>query len=144
MKSLNVQGYAVNASERIIEEFDRLIKLGRAKISSRPYAEQVLFLVVVSRCEADMAGFSSVFNQALTHSELRILIDGFRQLGKEKLALEFERGLNALEKEGFYKHLNWNKVQQSTRDLIEEIGDRVGSELWDLDEKLVELLDGRK
>jgi hypothetical protein len=43
--------------------------------------------------------------------------------------------------EGFYDHLNWNKVPATTKQAIAEIGKRIGDQLWDLDEKLAAMLD---
>ncbi|MDB5356355.1 MAG: hypothetical protein JWN24_2808 [Phycisphaerales bacterium] len=130
----------MDSSDRIIKEFDRLVALGRNVIRNRSYAEQVLYYVVVARCEADMEGFNSVYEQALDASELKILIEGLRGLGETAMAAEYARGLQLLLKDGFYEHRNWNRVSESVKHQITAIGERVGAELWGLDEKLVAML----
>jgi hypothetical protein len=131
----------MNASQCIINEFDRLLTLGREEIRRRPFAEQVLYFVVVARCEADMEGFSSIYEQALTADEMQTLIGGLRQLDEPKLAIEFAGGMEALEKEKFYDHRNWNRVPDQVKEQIDAIGQHIGSELWGLDEKLAALID---
>ena len=51
------------------------------------------------------------------------------------------RGLGLLKADGFYGHMSWTKVSPHVKAEIIAIGDRVGSRLWDLDEKLAALLD---
>jgi hypothetical protein len=132
----------MDPTDRIIEEFDRLIALGHEKVFSRPYEEQIVYVVVLARCEADMEGFSSVYEQAFTADEMRILIDGLQRLGEQRLASEFEHGFEALQKDGFWQHRNWNRVSKDTKEVIKQIGKHIDQELWGLDEKLVALLDG--
>src|ERR1700687_2487143 len=98
----------MNASDRIAEEFNRLLGFGHKRMPDRPYAEQVVYYVVVTRCEKDMAGFECVFEQGLTSSELSILIEGLRSLGEQSLAEEFARGFELLRQEDFYRHCNCN------------------------------------
>ena len=132
----------MDASQRIIDEFDRLIAIGRENVFVRPYAERVVYYVVVARCEKDMEGFSSIYEQALTADEMGVLVDGLRQLGEPRLASEFASGLDALSTDGFYAHMDWNRVSDSVQARIDDIGKSIGDELWALDEKLVALLDG--
>jgi hypothetical protein len=132
----------MDPTQRIIQEFDRLSALGREKVLALPFAQQVVYFVVVARCEADMEGFSSIYEQAMNADDLKVLIKGLRTLEEPELADEFESGLDALSGDGFYEHLNWNKVSGEVEEQIDAIGERVGSELWELDAKLVRLLDG--
>jgi hypothetical protein len=132
----------MDATQRIIEEFDRLVALGRDAVAARPLAERILFYVVVARCEKDMAGFSSIFLQALTAGQLAELVEGLRTLDEPRLASAFASGLEALTAHGFYVHQDWNRVSAGVKAQIEAIGDSIGDEFWDLDEKLVALLDG--
>ncbi len=130
----------MNATDRIVEEFDRLVTLGRSGVATRPSAERVVYYVVSTRCEIDINGFASVYEQGLNPTELAILVDGLRQLGKKKLVNEFQQGFKMLERDGFYEHLNWNKVADSVKAEIDVIGERIGDQLWDLDEKLASIL----
>ncbi len=131
----------MNATDRIVHEFDRLVAIGQERIPERSYAEQVVYFIVATRCEIDMEGFESVFEQAFKTAELKILIDGLRMLDESHLAAEFEYGLELLKQDGFYEHLNWKKVSALTKQRIAESGKRIGNQLWTLDEKLVAFLE---
>jgi len=131
----------MNATDRIVEEFDRLVAMGRDGVVTRPAAERIVYYVVATRCEIDIDGFSSVYGQDLNPAELAILVEGLGQVGEHELASEFRRGYNLLNADGFYGHMNWNKVSDSVRAEIDRIGERIGDRLWSLDEKLAALLD---
>jgi hypothetical protein len=130
-----------DATNRIVEEFERLVALGRDGVVTRPLAERIVYYVVATRCEIDIDGFASVYEQALDAAEIKALIDGLERIGEAELAAEFRRGFELLESDGFYIHMNWNKVAPGVRADIDAIGERVGPRLWDLDEKLAALLD---
>lgn len=129
------------ASRRIVEVFDRLVALGRSGVATRPVAERVVYYIVATRCEIDIDGFASVYEQDLSSLELEILIDGLHRIDEEALASEFHRGLTIVTADGFYEHLNWNKVSPPVKNEIDAIGERIGARLWELDEKLVAFLD---
>jgi len=130
----------MSPSELIGREFERLVGLGREKIAFCSGVEQTIYFVVLTRCEIDMAGFSSVYEQALDAAELRILIAGLRAIGEGETAEEFSRGLALLEREGFYDGRNWTRLSAPTKAAIEELGQRIGARLWTLDEKLAALV----
>jgi hypothetical protein len=130
----------MDATDRIVEEFDRLVALGRDGVATRSLAERIVYYVVATRCEIDIDGFASVYEQDLNPAELEVLINGLRGIGEGELAAEFRRGFEALESDGFYAHLNWNKVSPDVKAEIDAIGERVGPRLWELDEKLAALL----
>ena len=131
----------MDATDRIVEEFDRLVALGRDGVARRPAAERIVYYIVATRCEIDIDGFASVYEQDLNPAELAILVDGLTQIGETELAGEFHRGFVLLKQHGFYEHMNWNKVSDSVKAEIEAIGERVGHRLWALDQKLAALLD---
>jgi hypothetical protein len=131
----------IDADYRIIEEFDRLVELGSEGVSCRPFAVQVVIYVVAVRCGKDQDGFCAVYEQQVKPPELDILISGLRTLEESELADELQRGYEILQADGFYLHCNWNEVSPEVRAQIKEIGERVGDRLWDLDKKLVALLD---
>ncbi|HEY2588462.1 MAG TPA: hypothetical protein VGI81_22160 [Tepidisphaeraceae bacterium] len=133
----------MDATQRIIQEFDRLVALGREAVGSRPLAERVVYYVVATRCEIDIDGFAAVYEQDLDLAELEILIDGLGRIGEPELAAEFRRGFESLKADGFYEHMIWKQVSPAVKDEIDAIGQRVGDRLWKLDEKLVVLLDTR-
>jgi hypothetical protein len=130
----------MNAVDRIVEEFNRLVALGRGGVALRPLAEQIVYYVVATRCEIDIGGFSSVYEQGLNPAEIATLVDGLNRIGETELASEFRRGFDALNADGFYEHMNWDKVSDSVKAEIDAIGERIGGRQWDLDEKLVALL----
>jgi hypothetical protein len=131
----------MDATDRIVEEFDRLVALGRNGVATQPLAERIVFYIVATRCEIDIDGFASVYEQELNAAEIEVLIDGLQRIGEAELAAEFQRGFELLESDGFYTHMNWNNIAPSVKTDIDAIGERVGPRLWDLDEKLAALLD---
>ena len=131
----------MDATDRIVEEFDRLVAMGRDGVAARPLGERVVYYVVATRCEIDIDGFASVYEQDLSPPELEVLINGLQRMGEAKLAAEFRHGFELLDSDGFYGHMNWNKVSPTVKAEIDAIGERVGPRLWDLDEKLAALLD---
>jgi len=130
----------MDATDRISEEFGRLVALGRGGVAKCAAAEQVVYYVVATRCEIDIDGFSSVYEQHLNPSEITILVDGLKAIDENELAAEFGRGFGLLNQNGFYEHLNWNQVSSDVKAEIDVIGDRVGNRLWSLDDKLAMLL----
>lgn len=131
----------MDAADRIIEEFDRLVSLGNDGVAKRPTSERILYYVVITRCTKDIGGFATVYEQELTAAELVVLIQGLEDIDEHELAGEFRRGFELLEQSGFYEHMNWTMVPDSVATEIEAIGKRVGDRLWNLDEKLAALLD---
>ena len=131
----------MDATDRIAEAFDRLVRLGRDGVSKRPASERIIYYVVATRCEIDIDGFSSVYEQHLNPAEIGTLIDGLNQIGEKDLADEFCRGFELLKRDGYYEHMNWNNVSNAAKSEIELIGTRVGDRLWALDDKLATLLD---
>lgn len=134
----------MDATDRIVEEFDRLVAIGRSGVAKRPIAERIVYYVVATRCEIDINGFASTYEQDLNPGEIAILVDGLNQIGEKRLASQFQRGFELLEASGFYKHQNWNEVSDSVKSEIDAIGERIGDQLWDLDEKLAGLLDAAR
>jgi len=131
----------MDPNDRIVDEFNRLVALGRDRVAMRPLAEQIVYYVVATRCEIDINGFASVYEQDLNPAELEVLIDGLERIGEVELAAHFRRGFETLQSDGFYDHKDWNKLSLAVAAEIDEIGERIGPRLWDLDEKLVALLD---
>lgn len=108
-----------------------------------PFADKVVYYVVATRCEIDINGFSSIYEQGLNSHELALLVDGLNKLDEMDLARQFASGLQLLQSEGFYTHMNWDQVPAAVKVEIGVIGERVGDRLWSLDEKLASLLNGK-
>jgi hypothetical protein len=119
----------MDAPDHIVEEFDRLAALGRTGVARRPAAERVVYYVVATRCEIDIDGFSSVYEQDLNAEELATLVDGLNQIDEKELAREFRLGFDLLKADGFYGHMNWDKVSDSVKAEIDAIGERIGDRL---------------
>jgi hypothetical protein len=131
----------MDATDRIVEEFDRLVAMGRDGVATRPLAERIVYYVVATRCEIDIDGFASVYEQDLNPAELDLLIAGLERIGEADIAAQFRRGFDLLKADGFYSHRDWNAVSPSVTEEIDAIGEWIGSRLWELDEKLAALLD---
>ena len=116
-----------DASSRIADEFDRLVSLDSKEIAGLAFAERVVNSVVMARCSRDMSGIDSVFDQILSSDEVSVLIDGLLALEESAIAETFARARTEFDANG--------TVSQETD---EQIGER----LWELDEKLVALLNG--
>jgi len=130
----------MDASDQIVDVFDRLNALSPSRLAARSFAERFVWYVVATRCEIDINGFASVYEQLLGQAELDLLIDGLQRIGEKRLAAQFHRGVELLEKDGFYGHREWKRVSARVKKQIGVIGERVGSRLWDLDENLANLL----
>jgi hypothetical protein len=84
--------------------------------------------------------FTSVYEQDLNPAELATLVEGLDQINEQELAGAFRRGFELLDADGFYRHMNWDKVSDFVKAEIELIGEGIGDRLWGLDEKLAALL----
>lgn len=128
----------MDATDRIAQIFDRLVQLGR-NASELTMSERMVYYVVATRCEIDINGFASVYEQHLVPEEIKILIGGLERINERGLADEFQRGFDVLKSDGFYEHMNWNLVSDTVKSEIDMIGARIGNRLWDIDEKLTSL-----
>jgi len=131
----------MDATDRIVEEFNRLVAIGRDGVAARSLPERIVYYVVATRCEIDIDGFASVYEQDLNPAELELLISGLERIDEADVAAQFRRGFEALKADGFYAHINWNKVSPDVKAEIDAIGEHIGPSLWNLDEKLAALLD---
>ncbi len=129
----------VDATDRIAQIFDRLVELGRNS-SELTVSERIVCYVVSTRCDIEINGFASVYEQHLVPEEIEILIDGQDRINEGSLADEFQRGYDVLKSDGFYKHMNWNLVSDAVKSEIAMIGARIGNRLCGIDEKLTSLL----
>ena len=131
----------MDATERIAIEFDRLNKLGRTVLVSRPKAERIVCYVVSARCAIDIGGFAVVYEQEFSKGEIEFLIDSFECIAEYDLANHFRHCHNLLNKDGLYEHMDWNRVSNVVKDKLETTGTQIGEQLWALDDKLAKLLD---
>ena len=100
----------MDAADRIVEEFNRLVALGRESIRGCSLQEQFVYYVVTVRCEIDMNGFADVFVQCLDPTEVGIFLVALDTLEERPLADEFRRAFECIRREGFYDHGDWNRL----------------------------------
>lgn len=131
----------MDATERIAIEFDPLNKLGRDALVTRLKAERIVCYVVYARCAIDIGGFASLYEQEFSKGEIEFLIDGFDCVAEHDLANHFRHCYDLLNRNGFYEHMDWNRVSNVVKEEVESIGAQIGERLWVLDEKLAKLLD---
>lgn len=135
----------------VAERFDRIVADMAAKGLGRPdgFAEndRLIYYIVSTRCEMDMGGFNSVFDQLLTESELVYLINCFSRMHATSLADGFSRAHETLRTVQFFDDNGDadNVVSDFERadgtGLLEAIESeiRAGEELWLLDNTLAVL-----
>lgn len=133
----------MDATDRIVEEFNRLVALGRVGVRRRPLPEQFVYYIVAVRCEIDMNGFADVFTQCLNADEVGIFLSALDALKARPLADEFRRAFESIQRGGFYDHGDWERLSPTTVTELDAIQERVGDQLWELDGKLLALLEGQ-
>ena len=119
----------------------------RSKATGRPtdlsHNEKVIWYLVATRCEIDMEGFESVFDQLLTEMEVLFLIAALGELEEPELAASFTRAYNALKRVGFYEkpHSMCSEFGCELGGVLETIDQEIGSgnRMWSLDMKLAQL-----
>jgi hypothetical protein len=138
----------MDPSEFLAEYYESLIQ--RCDSSGRPnglpHHDRVIYYIISVRCEMDINGFESVFDQLLTEEELLFLIDALREVDAIKLAEMFALAHSRLKSAGFFKDGSMMVCESgdadSDRGLLDEIEDKLREheELWELDERLVALI----
>lgn len=135
--------------EKIADKFSELtVKFNETmSISGFTKIERMIWFIIVTRCEIDRANFASVFEQALTKSELVETIAYLKELELFETAESFERATHILDNNGFYNEdgqpaASFYKLHQGLPDEIEILGEKIQEEniLWDVDGKLLNLL----
>jgi hypothetical protein len=135
------------AWEIIAEKFNDLVDRydKRAQFTR---AERAIWFIIIIRCEIDAASFTSVFEQAVSRSEIVETIEYLKELDLDKIATAFEEVMTLLAAHGFY-NANGHPVKGwdidlpiEVRDKIKTIGNMVedGQDLWEVDDKLLEML----
>ncbi len=139
------------AAEIIAARYDKLIpqyNRGRKnRLSAFTRTERAIWLLVTIRCEIDMEGFESVFDQALSRGELVEAIGYLRELDLPEIAELLERALAILDTHDFYTQYGnpmsiCSDYSDELRAELDTIGEKIteGDVLWNIDEKLVDML----
>jgi hypothetical protein len=138
----------MDASQKLAEYFDSVIERCNRDPSGRPINlpkhDQIIYYVISTRCEMDMNGFDSVFDQLLTENELCLLIEALNELGAPQLAGSFDQARARLRNAGFFAEdsLMVSDLDQDETGFLDDIEDdiRNNDSLWDLDERLAALI----
>lgn len=135
-------------SQQVAEYFHDLIERCNRDPSGRPTNlsknDQVIYYIISTRCEMDMSGFDSVFDQLLTEPELRFLIDSLNELGASDLADSFNRAYSRLQHARFFDSESTmvSDLDQGDTGFLDDIEEEIrnNDSLWNLDDRLAELI----
>jgi hypothetical protein len=137
-----------DSSTVVAERFDRILAEMRAKEIPRPDGfadnDRAIYYIVSTRCEIDMNGFDSVFDQLLTEPELEFLVACLTRLNSTTLATGFSRAITELHKVHFFDDHDDDDNMVSDYDRSDGTGvlDTIESEIeacddfWVLDDAL--------
>lgn len=107
-------------------------------------ADRIVWYIVSTRCEMDMEGFSSAFEQLLSEQELLFLIQSLRAIDAPDLAGAFDECHGLLKRAGFYDQpgVLLQELAPSIQESLDTVGRQLQAEdeLWKLDDKLVKLI----
>ncbi len=125
--------------ERVIQNCDPATGYPSASV---PWIDQVVYLLMVIRCDMDQDGFPTLFEERLNRDELQFIIGAFQQLDEPELAAEFQHALDAITNAHFELARDGRLIDPPLLDQIYAIEKRVREigRLWLIDEKLVNLL----
>jgi hypothetical protein len=132
----------------IAARFNRIIsdvnEMG-GRPDSLPEYDRAIFHLLSIRCEIDINGFESVFDQLLTEDELLFSVCVLEQLEFNTLATAFRQAHSILRDSGFYNQRSGiaheNKLPDGSG-ILDPIEQTVADDggLWMLDDKLIELI----
>jgi len=112
--------------------------------SGLPHAERVIYYIVAVRCEMDMNGFESVFDQLLSRNELETFVGFLAELDERDLALAFRDARELLDQVRFFDQptVATYDLPQMIQRALEKIEERVRKteRLWALDTKMATLI----
>lgn len=132
----------------IAEYFDYLIERcnrePNLRLTNLPWNDQVIYLVISTRCEIDMNGFESVFDQLLSQEELRSLVHALNHVGAFELANSFDEAISRLKTKRFFENesLMVADLDKNHIGFLDDIEQSVlkNDSLWDLHNRLTELI----
>ena len=131
------------ADERIAVYFEQLIK----RDYQTPPQDRLIYLVVSVRCQMDMGGFNSAFDQLLRDEPTQqFFLDGLRKLDEPTLVDAFVRAHSRLKTAGSFDDPDLSvfdledENDEDERGFLADIASEIRERLWDLDEKLCGLL----
>ncbi len=138
----------MDATDYIAARFNRIISAvnepgGRPDLL--PEYDRAIFHLLSIRCQIDINGFDSVFDQLLTEDELLFSIGVLEQLEFTALATAFRKAHSILHDRGFYNQHSGNVHENKLPDgsgILAAIEQTVADDggLWMIDDKLIELI----
>ena len=127
-----------------VDLIERCNRSSTGRPTSLPQNDQYIFYVLAVRCEIDMSGFESVFDQLLDETEINILITALNVIGCVTLADSFLIARDRLAAAGFFDEEEMMVSDLATGNLgfLDDIEDSIGNSnlFWQLDESLAKLL----
>lgn len=135
----------MNADEVVARRFEELSarNVGKSVEQLSP-EDAAVYLIVATRCEMDMEGFESVFEQLLTPVGLESLIASLELIEEANLAQAFREAARLLANGGFIlgEGNSLRSTSQAVTKGLSQVEERVRAHdrLWDLDEKLATLI----
>jgi hypothetical protein len=136
---------SMDASKAIAVRYSDIITRcdGRGRPEGLSHADRVIYYLVSVRCEADMNGFCSVFEQLLDWDELAFFVEALRELGRPDLAATYEEIGSLLLSAGYYpeRTVEFHELPEAVLAAFDglEAEARQGDPLWTLDERLCTL-----
>ena len=133
----------------IIQKFNELVKRYSQDSGTAHFSEpeKIVWSVVCVRCEMDINGFASVFEQLISRDELTEFIGYLKQIGLDELSAYFQQIANILEEHSFYNESGHARkmcfeLPPEVVEIIDQIEDKVieENELWGVDPTLCRLL----
>lgn len=129
--------------DRLTDYYDHLARTHATNEARWSHNDLVIWFVISTRCEMDMEGFESVFDQLLQKDDLDFLIDALRELDEPALADAFDQARTVLREADFYgRQLECHQLPPAVRSKLKKLEAviRRGGRLWELDDKLTKLL----
>ena len=138
----------MDAPTRVAAYFEDLIercnRSGQGRPTSLPAHDQYIFYVISTRCEMDINGFGSVFDQLLEESEISVLITALNELGCTTLSDAFSTAHDRLAEAGFFDddEMMVCDLAMENGGFLDDIEETVRNSnlMWDLDNSLAKLL----
>lgn len=129
--------------EHLVTYFEELIQ---RDYRSSP-SDYLIYLVISVRCQLDMGGIASVFDQLLRDEPtLMFFLDGLKQLNEHKLVQAFSLAHIHLKELGYFDDPNleiYDLAEEDNEDMfLQDIAEKIREEdrLWELDASLCTLL----
>jgi hypothetical protein len=138
----------MSPSKYIADRFEKILETVRENGGNAqllPDYDRAIFHLICIRCEIDINGFESVFDQLLTEDDLLFSIEALAKIESYELAGSFRQVHIQLRSIGFYEDptisLDEHRLPDGSGMLDKYEATIVkDQELWEIDAKLLELI----